>query len=60
MRNHHLERPPQNRVMAEFEGSALSFALPRDATFEDLATRLAVLGRPHHGAPISVVVRVGS
>jgi hypothetical protein len=37
-----------------------SFALPRDATFEDLATRLAALGRPHRGAPISVEVRVGS
>jgi hypothetical protein len=49
----------QHRVIAEFEGSALSFALPTGATFEDLAGRLAALGRPHRGAPLRVAVMVG-
>ena len=60
MRTLHSKRPAQHRVIAEFEGSALSFALPPEATFEDLTSRLAVLGRPHRGAPISVEVRVGA
>ena len=49
--------PPQHRVIAEFEDSSLSFPLPRGATFEDLADRLASLGQSHRGAPISVEVR---
>jgi len=52
-------RPPQHRVIAEFEGSALSFPLPREATFEDLAARLAALGRSHRGAPLSIAVTIG-
>jgi hypothetical protein len=55
-----LGRPP-HRVIAEFEGSAVSaFPLPREATFKDLAERLASLGRSHRGAPISIEVRVGA
>jgi hypothetical protein len=49
--------PPQHRVIAEFEGSSLSFPLPREATFEDLADRLASLGQSHRNPPISVEVR---
>jgi hypothetical protein len=48
------------RVTAEFDGSALSFALPPEAMLADLAGRLAALGRPHRGAPISVEVRAGA
>lgn len=60
MRHLHVERPPQNRVTAVFEASALSFELPPAATFEDLAERLADLGDRHDGTLISVDVRMRS
>jgi hypothetical protein len=53
-----IERPTQNHVMAVFEASALSFELPRAATLEDLADRLAFLGERHGGALLRVDVRV--
>jgi hypothetical protein len=46
--------------MAVFEASALSFELPRAATLEDLADRLAFLGERHGGALLRVDVRVSS
>jgi len=60
MRPLDCKRPELHRVIAEFAGSALSFALPPKATFQDLAFRLAALGEPHRGAPLSVEVRLGS
>jgi hypothetical protein len=61
MQTLHSQRPKTpHRVTAEFDGSELSFSLPLEATFADLAGRLAALGRPHRGAPISVEVRVGA
>jgi hypothetical protein len=60
MQTPHSQRPMPLRVTAEFDGSALSFALPPEATLADLAGRLAALGRPHRGAPISVEVRAGA
>lgn len=51
--------PAHHRVIAEFEGSSLSFPLPRDATFEDLADRLAALSWSHGGAPLRVAVTLG-
>ena len=56
----HIGYPTQNRVMAMFESSAAVFELPRAATLEDLAGRLAHLSERHDGALISVDVRVGS
>jgi hypothetical protein len=46
--------------MAVFESSAAVFELPRAATLEDLAGRLAHLSEGHDGALVSVDVRVGS
>lgn len=60
MRTLHDKRPQQYRVTAEFDGSSIAFALPTAATFADLAGRLAALGQPHRGAPISIEVRVGA
>jgi hypothetical protein len=51
------ERLAQNQVLAVFEASALSFKLPRTATFEDLARRLAYLAGRREGALVSVDVR---
>ena len=52
-------RSARHRVIAEFEGSILSFPLPREATLEDLAGRLAALGQSHRGAPVSIEVTIG-
>lgn len=52
------ECPPQNRVTAVFEASALSFELPLAATLEDLAARLADRGDHHNGPLISLNVRL--
>jgi hypothetical protein len=40
-------------VVALFDGTSLSFALPRGATLEELALRLARLGK-RHGSPRAV------
>lgn len=45
-----------NRVVAVFNDSLLAFELPRDATLEELATRLAYLGERHSGSPLSITV----
>jgi hypothetical protein len=45
-----------NRVVAVFSDSMLAFELPRDATLEELAARLAYLGERHSGSPLSVTV----
>jgi hypothetical protein len=60
VKNLHTIHPPQHRVIAQFEDSSLSFPLPREATFADLAIRLVSLGRSHGGAPISVAVTIGA
>ena len=57
--NLHIDHAMQNRVMAVFESSAAVFELPRAATLEDLAGRLAHLSEGHDGTLISVDVRVG-
>jgi hypothetical protein len=54
------ERPTQNQVIAVFEPNVLSFELPRSATLEDLAGRLAQFGERHGEGLTSVSVRVGS
>jgi hypothetical protein len=36
------------------------FPLPRDATFEDLADRLAAFSESHGGAPLRVEVTVSA
>ena len=46
--------------MAVFESSAAVFDLPKAATLEDLAGRLAHLSEGHDGALVSIDVRVGS
>jgi hypothetical protein len=49
-----------NHVVALFPDSLLAFDLPRTATLEDLAARLADFGERVHGTPISVAVRRAS
>jgi hypothetical protein len=60
MQRLHTERPTQNQVMAVFEPNVLSFNVPRSATLEDLAGRLAHLSKRQSGALTSVSVRVSS
>jgi hypothetical protein len=60
MGSFHIDRSTQNRVIAMFQSSAHSIDLPQNATFADLADRLADLGEWHDGALISVDVTVGS
>ena len=56
MRNIH-EQPDSNRVTALFADRELSFVLPKDATLEDLAGRLASL---RVGTPVAINVRLDS
>jgi hypothetical protein len=49
------KRPSRKRVHALFEGSAVLFDLPANATLEQLATMLAAVERGH-GTPIQVEV----
>ena len=58
MQQLHTERPTQNQVMAVFEANAFSFELPLFATLEDLAGRLAYLGKRHGEALTSVSIRM--
>ena len=51
------EEPHSSCVTALFADRALSFVLPRGATLEDLAGRLASL---QFGAPVAINVRLGS
>lgn len=54
------ERPMQNQVIAVFEPNVLSFELPRSATLEDLAGRLAHLSERHGRTLTSVSVRASA
>ena len=56
MRNIH-EQPHSNWVTALFADRELSFVLPKGATLEDLAGRLASL---HVGTPVAIKVRLDS
>jgi hypothetical protein len=52
--------PAANRVVALYADCALSFSLPKTATFEQLAERLAELGDRHGGSPVMVGIRVAA
>jgi hypothetical protein len=52
-----LQASPPSKVTALFADHALSFALPKGATLEDLADRLARLGG---GAPLTITVKLDS
>jgi hypothetical protein len=56
VRNRH-QQPYSLCITALFEDRALSFVLPKGATLEDLAGRLASL---HVGAPVAINVRLDS
>jgi hypothetical protein len=56
MRNLH-EHSQSSYVTALFADRALSFALPKGATLEDLADRLTQLGK---GEPLTVTVKLDS
>ena len=56
MRSVH-EEPHSNCVTALFADRALSFVLPKGATLEDLARRLASL---RVGTPVAINVRLDS
>jgi hypothetical protein len=47
-----------SRVVAVFEDSYVSFALPKGATLGELAERLAAIAEPHGGLPTALDVRV--
>lgn len=51
-------REQPSRVTAIFEEAALAFNLPRDATLEELAEELGVLGERYGGPPLYVDVRL--
>jgi hypothetical protein len=55
-----IERVPKTRVLALFEGSAITFNMVPRASLLDLAERLADFGGRHDGALIGVTVRVGA
>ncbi len=57
MRRLARERPAPNRVVAVFDGSAVSFDMAPAATLEDLAERLAALDDRYDGTLISVAIR---
>ena len=50
----------QNSVRAIFEDGISNFLLSCDATFEELAARLADLDGRHQGRAIAVDVKLGS
>jgi hypothetical protein len=47
-----------SRVMAIFQGAALAFNLPREATLAQLAEELGELGELYGGLPLYVDVRL--
>lgn len=51
-------RREPSRVTAIFEKAALAFTLPRNATLEDLAAELGVLGERYGGPPLYVDIKV--
>ena len=52
------EGAPPSRVMAVFQEAALSFNLPRETTFGELAEELSALGKIYGGMPLYVDVRL--
>jgi hypothetical protein len=50
------KKPVADTVTALFSDSAVRFQLPADATFADLAERLAQWGEGHGGLPLYVGV----
>jgi hypothetical protein len=46
-----------NEVTVVFKDAALMFALPRGATLEDLASRLAGMEERHFGEPLTIAVK---
>ena len=56
---HHDESRP-SLVRVAFADGALSFVLPKDATFEDLADRLRDLDERHHGKPVAIKVKLAA
>ncbi|HET9412939.1 MAG TPA: hypothetical protein VFO74_02310 [Pseudolabrys sp.] len=56
----HAERLPKNRVIAVFEASALVFELPRAASLEQLAERLAWLSERQASSLLRVEVKLCS
>ena len=49
----------QPRVIVEFREESVAFLLGRQATFQDMAERIAALALPHRGQPLAVEVRSG-
>lgn len=47
-----------NEVTVVFEGAALMFALPRGATLEELATRIAFIEERQFGEPVSIDIKL--
>jgi|GraSoi_2013_60cm_1033757.scaffolds.fasta_scaffold107437_2 hypothetical protein len=47
-----------NEVTVSFTDAAVIFALPPDATLEDIARRIAEVAKRHPGAPVAVNVRL--
>jgi hypothetical protein len=52
------QRTQPSRVMAVFQEAALSFNLPCEATFGELAEELGALGKIYGGLPLYVDVRL--
>jgi hypothetical protein len=50
----------QARVTVAFEHGAISFMMPKDATFEDLADRLDRVGKRRHGAPVAIDIKLAA
>jgi hypothetical protein len=53
-------RRDRHQVVALFHDGILAFELPRDATLQDLAERLAVFDDGIAGAPVGVALRPAS
>ncbi len=52
------QRTQQNRVMAVFREAALSFNMPRETTYEELAEELSALGELYGGSPLYVDIKL--
>lgn len=47
-----------NEVTVLFEGASLMFTLPRGATLEELATRIAFIEERQFGEPVSIDIKL--
>jgi len=56
---HHDESRP-SRLTVALEHGAISFMMSKDATFEDLADRLDLLGKRRHGKPVAIAVKLAA